>query len=510
MTVAAKIRDHYTDGLAAAAQGRYADAIAEFERALAQSPGDERVLFALGNTAADIGHVQAAENFYRRVLETAPDRLEALVNLGNLLRKGDRTADVIALIKPAIERSPETSELWLTLGSALREAGDAKTAETFYREALRLAPDSTAALGNLADLLADSGALDDALKLYDAALAREPENAQARLNRAILLFLKGRLRAGWRDYEYRLLIKERVLSADHDLPAWAGRAAEGMRLLVTTEQGVGDQIMFASLVPEVLDLCRHAGGGLVLECEPRLVPLFARSFPETSVWPAQLQSRGGRKFASYDWLQEADVADAAVPIGSLPRLMRRDLSDFPRPHSYLKPDAQEQARWAHWLKERARGPFVGLCWRSGAMGGLRNVQYAPLQVWAEFVRELPGTPVCAQYGAQEDEIAALRQMSGREILVPPDLDQKLEIDRTAAFLTSCDAIVSAPTSVSWLSAGLGVPTFKVLYNTSWTALGCDYEPFAPAARCIMPDVSGNWPDAFAKAAAQIRRLLPAR
>jgi Flp pilus assembly protein TadD len=506
MNATANVRDHYADGLEAAANGRHAEAIAAFEQALGETPNDLRVLFALGNAAAEIGHAQAAENFFRRVLERAPDSVEALVNLGNLLRGGGRTADVIALIKPAIERNPQISELWLTLGSALREAGDAKTADTFYREALRLDPGSAAALGNLADLLADNGSVDEALGLYDQALSREPEHAQARLNRAILLFLKGRLRAGWRDYEYRLLIKERVIISDHGLPAWAGRAAEGMRLLITAEQGIGDQIMFASLVPGLLDLCRRASGHLILECEPRLVPLFVRSFAGASVHAAKLQVSGGRKFAFYEWLETAGGADAAVPIGSLPRLLRRELPDFPPAHSYLRADPAEQQQWARWLGAKASGPFVGLCWRSGALGGLRNLQYAPLEAWAEFLRRMPGTPVSLQYDVQQSEIAALQQMSGREILVPPALDQKQEIDRTAALIAALDFVVSAPTSVSWLSAGLGVRTFKILYNTSWTAFGCDYEPFAPAARCIMPDTSGNWPDAFAKAAAAISRL----
>ena len=71
-----------------------------------------------------------------------------------------------------------------------------------------------------------------------------------------------------------------------------------------------------------------------------------------------------------------------------------------------------------------------------------------------------------------------------------------------------DAVVSAPTSVSWISAAAGVPTFKILYNKSWTSFGRDYEPFAPAARCIMPVKSGDWTDAFACAASALRAMLP--
>ncbi len=59
-------------------------------------------------------------------------------------------------------------------------------------------------------------------------------------------------------------------------------------------------------------------------------------------------------------------------------------------------------------------------------------------------------------------------------------------------LSSLDAVVSAPTAVAWLSAGAGVPTYKILRDTSWTSFGSTSEPFAPSCACIMPSVPGDW------------------
>ncbi len=91
--------------------------------------------------------------------------------------------------------------------------------------------------------------------------------------------------------------------------------------------------------------------------------------------------------------------------------------------------------------------------------------------------------------------------------MPPGLDQKNELDRTAAMLSALDFLVSAPTAVSWLGAGVGIPTFKILYDTSWTSFGETYEPFAPSCLCMMPKERGDWTDVFAQAAAAITAQL---
>ena len=129
-------------------------------------------------------------------------------------------------------------------------------------------------------------------------------------------------------------------------------------------------------------------------------------------------------------------------------------------------------------------------------GGDRSLQYAPLQDWAAFLRDVDATFVCAQYGALAEEIAALEQMSGRKIIVPEGIDQKNELDRACALLSALDVLIAAPTAVSWLGAGAGVRTFKLLYGDVWTAMDCAYEPFAPSCECIVPAQRGDWRDAF--------------
>ncbi|HUJ02680.1 MAG TPA: tetratricopeptide repeat protein [Rhizomicrobium sp.] len=493
-------RAHYEEGLRLSAKGRHAEAISRYEQALAGNPSDTHVLFALGNSARVLGLPTVAEQFYRRVLAAEPGRVEALVNLANLLRANGQFEAARASIAPALAANPGCAELWLTLGSVHREMGHAGEAEAHYREALRLRPDYAAALGNLADLLSDEGNTGEALSLYDRALKREPENAQARLNRAILHLANGNLKEGWRDYAARLKIPGKAPECDHRLTKWAGGSLKRTRLLVTAEQGVGDELMFASMIPDLAARAEREAGSVILECEKRLVPLFARSFPNVTARPSRMETKGGVTISRYDWLKAAGGANAAIETGSLPRWLRGEIPAFAKPHAYLVPDAEECAHW-----KAAFGGATGICWRSGKLGGSRNLQFAPLEAWAAFIREIPGEIVSVQYDATADEIARLESLSGRKILMPQGIDQKQELDRATALLSALDCVVSAPTAVAWLAAGAGVPTFKVLYDKSWTSFGEDYEPFAPSCRCMMPGRAGDWADAFGKTLEAIRQ-----
>ncbi len=271
------------------------------------------------------------------VLALEPARLEATVNLANLLRGNGQFDAAIALVEPALARCPDSPELHLTLGSALREKGEAQAAIAQYRAALAINPNYAPALANLADMLCDAGDRATARTLYDAAIKADPKNPQARLNRAILHLLNGDLKDGWRDYAARLEVpgKVPVMAGEQrqksNMLPWTGGPLKRARLLVRSEQGVGDQLLFASLIPDLADRAKAEGGSLVLECEPRLVPLLARSFPDVTVKPASIRSVGGTVVADYGWLKAAGGATAATLMGSLPRYLRGDIGVLSRP-----------------------------------------------------------------------------------------------------------------------------------------------------------------------------------
>ena len=224
--------------------------------------------------------------------------------------------------------------------------------------------------------------------------------------------------------------------------------------------------------------------------------LFARSFPHVTVRPQQLSTQGAVTTAHYGWLKSDGGANAAIEMGSLARYLRGELSDFPNPHAYLLADDQEKHRWRDDFTKNGPAPFIGICWRSGKMTGGRALQYAPRQAWAKFLNTVSGTIVCVQYDATADEVKELEDLSGRKIVMPESIDQKQELDRACALLCALDAVISAPTAVSWLAAAAGVATYKILYDRSWTSFGLDHEALAPSAYCMRPKSLGDWRGVF--------------
>ncbi len=501
--------DPYRLGLELVATGALGKAIECFETALSTATTPERhanILLQLGNCAQKLGQIDLSIEFYHRTLSVEPERVEAIVPLSTLYTEKKRHHDAQNLLKEKIKVCKNTAPLWLALGNATREAGDLDAAEAFIREALAQKPNYALALGALGDLLSDKGQTEDALEAYSKAIKKDSKLDRVRYHRGLLKLSVGNLKEGWRDFDYRFSSLGRDIEYCHGLRKWDGHDLRGRTLLVTAEQGIGDQILFASAFPDVLADAETSGGAVLIECEARLVPLFQRSFPTARVFPMQAVFGEGRHRIEYEWLRGIDRVTYHIPMGSLGRLYRNDVADMPNPHHYLKADPEQAVHWHNAAEDNGRPERIGICWRSGDTSGARSLQFAPREHWAHFLRSVDAELVSLQYDATEEEVHSLSALCGRDIAVPAGLDQKNDLDGTAALINTLGAVVSAPTSVAALSAALGVPTFKILRDRSWTAFGQTYEPFAPACRLIKGERAGDWDSTFKAALEELEGL----
>ena len=199
-------------------------------------------------------------------------------------------------------------------------------------------------------------------------------------------------------------------SREYALPVWSGEPIDGP-LLVSGEQGLGDQILFASMLPDLAGRVRD----ITVEVEPRLVPLFARSFPGLNV-----VARGAELYDG--------PAAAHIRMGSLGQYFRPDWQSFPfREDGYLRCDDEMSARLRARLADGRK--VIGLSWSSkGARYG--TSKSAQLQDFESILR-LPNCRfVDLQYGDTGAEREALQRDLGVSIERLSDIDKLNESTRS--------------------------------------------------------------------------------
>jgi hypothetical protein len=308
--------------------------------------------------------------------------------------------------------------------------------------------------------------------------------------------LRGEFADGWRAYELRLLSEGRI-PRKFPCPRWRGEPLEGKTILVHAEQGLGDEIMFASCVPDLL----AAGARCVIDCHPKLGTLFARSFPQALV-------HTGLQDDDVAWLAAYPAPDYETPAGSLPLHLRAHPEAFPRHAGYLAADPEKVARWRERLAGLGAGLKVGISWRGGTPGTrapLRSLTLPQL----DPILQTGGTRfVSLQYGTQPAEVEAFQaRLGARFVHWQEALD---DYDETAALVCALDLVVSVCTAVVHLSGALGRPAWVMTpFSPEWRyGHAGETMIWYPSVRLFRQPGLGAWPpviDAVAGALEQRSR-----
>ncbi|HYD66562.1 tetratricopeptide repeat protein [Azospirillum sp.] len=471
--------------------GRPEGAEKRLREALAVAPDRADVRHNLAVVLTDRGaHDQALEHA-RRAVALAPDFADAHHTLGNILLALDRPEAAEAALRRALELAPGAASVLASLGAVLERLGRADSALACLERAAE-ASDSAEAWSNLGKVWQGQGRADRALAAFDRALAASPELALARLNRGLLHLERGDLARGWADYAARFAAQRDHRGRRFAAPEWRGEELSGKRILVWREQGVGDELMFASCYP---DLIRHAeteGGRTVIECDRRLVPLFARSFPA-----AEVRAESGAP---------GDM-DFHVPAGSLPALLRPSPAAFGA-GGWLVPDSARVAAWRGRLAEGGPEPTVGIAWRSRLTTGERGGAYARLDAWGPLL-SVPGVRfVNLQYDRCDAVLEAAERRFGIAIARWPDLDLMNDLENAAALTAALDLVISAPTAVAEMAGALGVPTWRLMPGDDWTRLGTAARPWYPAQRPFQPRPGEGLASVLERLGAALSGVLP--
>ena len=150
-------------------------------------PHSEQALYSLGNVLDAQGKSAEALTWFHRALEHQPNSYEARNGLGLALSNQGKTEDAIANYRAALRDKPDFAGARINLGQALAELGRQDEAIAEYRAALRADSNSVAGHINLGKALAKKGLSVEAQSEYEAALRLNPNDAIAHYNFGNLL-----------------------------------------------------------------------------------------------------------------------------------------------------------------------------------------------------------------------------------------------------------------------------------------------------------------------------------
>jgi tetratricopeptide (TPR) repeat protein len=491
--------------------GDFKTSIQCYEAALELAPEHDEIASNLARLAYRMGMKDVAEQLLIGYLAKHPLALEASNNLACVQRDLHRYGEAIETLRPVIEANPGNSLLWNTLGTVLTDQGDFESALPFFDEALRLDETFVKARYNRSTAKLQLGDPDAALVDCEEALngrMAEHERTMMNLARSTMLIARGRLEEGWPVYEARLshhypdatlfLIDRPRFTPGDDL--------EGKTLLLIGEQGLGDEVLFANLLPDAIEAVGPKGK-VVLAVEKRLVSLFQRAYPGIEVGPHLTCDVEARTVRVTPFVGDMERIDLWAPIANLLPRFRPTVESFPDRQAYLAADPDRVAHWRGVLETQAPpGLKVGILWKSLKLEGARLRYFSPFEAW-EPVLSTPGvTLVDLQYGDTAAETDYARDRFGVQLWRPPGLDLKDDLDEVAALACALDLVLGPANATSNIAAACGANVWLISTPGAWPKLGTDRYPWYPTMRVFTPPGSRRWEAVMDEIAGELTRL----
>ncbi|OIQ97159.1 beta-barrel assembly-enhancing protease [mine drainage metagenome] len=441
---------------------------------------------AQGNAAAAAGRWEEALAAYGRALACLPGWVPALINAGGALKELGRLDEAARVLGAVRAACPDDPDLLANLAGVRRQQGDFAQALALYRQVAAQAP-SAAAWSNLAVLQDETGEADAAAASFAQALALAPEDAEIRFNHANFLLRSGAYRDGWQAYEARWQARAQVLRPrGFAAPAWDGTPLAGRTLLLHAEQGLGDTLQFVRFLPRL-----PGDGRIVLLAQTPLLDLLAASPAAAAVEVA------------------GDAAmlppcDCQAPLLSLPRLLGLDQAgDLGMIAPYLAPPPAFS-----WPRPEGCGPRIGFSWRGNARHRGNQARGLPLEGLLALLGGRGARLVSLQAGPGAAESALLAAQGVEDAGAA-----FTSFGHSAALVAELDLVITLDSALAHLAGGLGRPAWVCLpFAADWRwgraeAAGPSSSLWYPSLRLYRQTAPGAWAELLAGVAADLSNLL---
>lgn len=447
----------------------YANAVAFYEEATTMNPDHDRAYYMKGKAYLEWdGETYREQAFHSYVKDIEiTERVDSYVMVAEIMFSEKRYEDARGLAKRALELDP-TNEiaLWTMAKTMIKENYrkaymDVRNAEPIIKAGnliLQLYPNSWRGHHILAEGLAMLGEDDLSLMHYEKLNALQPGFAGSRTTAAVLKLRQGDLKAGWEEISHRKAHGAELYGINiadiEKCPAavWQGEIEAGKQLLVASEQGIGDQILHAQLLRDLIE----AGMKVHMTCTPKIVELMSRSLPEVCFYPAD-------KGVPQDIRDQMDYKAELMDLG---KFLRDEASKFTEPFYFLKPRPDLVEHFQEKYKQFGDKLKIGVSWKSSSksIGDLKSTQ---LTQWKDILSIPNAQFINIQYGEIDENIAELKEQTGLDLFVD-DFDPFIDIEKAVAQIAALDMVVSVSNASVHFAGQLNIPTWILLnQRTLW-------------------------------------------
>ena len=467
-------------------QQKYDQALGCYQRAMQLNPAFAGSYYHLGALFETVDKCERAIEYYEKAIQLDSHFAGSFNNLGNVYRKLGRLDEAIPYFQKTIEIQPQFWGSYYNLGEVYQAQVRDEEAIDTYLKALQLNPHHVPSMNNLAVLMMARKQFDEALRYCEEAIHVNPEYGEPHLTKAMIQLLLGQFEEGWKEYEWRWKTRDaEAWQRKCDKPLWNGMPTQNKTLLIWAEQGIGDEIMFASCIPDVMSLI----GSCVIECDKRLVPLFSRSFPQAEI----LERRRGDDPVGMAQ-QTMHSYDLVIAAGSLPVHLRPRVSSFPNAEAFLLSDKGKVAEWKKRMRTLPAGLRVGISWRGGKDPRERKIRSVDMALWKDILHIKGVSFINLQYDTSEKEIDEIRDALGITVYHWLDADPLKDLDTSAAQIAALDLVISVDNATVHLAGALGVPVWTLLpYSPNWRwMLDREDTPWYPSMKLFRQPTFGDW------------------
>lgn len=431
--------------------GKLDEAEQKYRTVLAADPKQADAMSLLGQIVHQYGDGKEARTLMERAQALRPDSPTITFNLARLYFEQRDWDNAAAVNQEASRLAPTNPAPLCNLGIALCHLGRAIEGEAVLRKSLALSADNALSWSGLGLALARQDRRDEARTAFEKALALNPNLAEAQFNLAEIFLGDMDFARGWPLFAARAAADPASFATGGvmptDAPLWRGEDLAGKSVLIWGEQGLGDQVLFASLIPDILSRTDR----VTIACDRRLLTVFARAFPGL---PVIAQDDDARH------MFDARTFDVIALAGSLGHYLRTDRAAFAAQAPFLAPESWHVEMLRERYKKLSGGqPVIGVSWCS-SRADIGAAKSLPIPQLAKLLQGVRATYVSLQYGDVKQDVADAAKL-GLTIHEDSRIDAGDDLAGQADQIAAMDLVVSVSNTAVHLAGGLGTPVWTL-------------------------------------------------